>query len=228
MKNLDLYAKIEPMIGFYEAYENLYTRYLQILQKFDIKTILDVGCGNGKLLQHLQHSYEAEGIDLSAKMVNIATKRGMKAKHCYLHEVVAKYDALLAVADVLNYMDHTTLQKFLHDVEDRLHLGGYFICDINTLHGFEDVAAGSMNADFGETFLAVDASYDDEVLETHFTLFEGVEHCYKKEEETILQYYHTVSKIDEMSSLELIDIQDISLFSDKSDKTILIFHKAKF
>lgn len=116
----------------------------------------------------------------------------------------------------------------MQDVENRLNIGGCFICDINTLHGFEDVAAGSMNADFGDTFLAVDASYDDEVLETHFTLFEGIEHCYKKEEATILQYYHTVSKIDDMTALELVDMQDISLFSDKSDKTILIFHKPRF
>ena len=45
---LDLYAKIESLIGFDAQYEKLYQIYLHLLNSLHVKTILDVGCGNGK------------------------------------------------------------------------------------------------------------------------------------------------------------------------------------
>ena len=51
MQSLDLYAKIEPLIGFYEAYEELYDEYEKIISEIKPKTLLDVGCGNGNFLK---------------------------------------------------------------------------------------------------------------------------------------------------------------------------------
>ncbi len=226
MNNLDLYAKIEPMIGFYEAYEMLYKNYLHLLKQYHVKTILDVGCGNGKFLKHLEKIYQAEGIDLSLEMVKIAKKLGVNAKQCYLHEVEDKYDAIVAVGDVLNYMEEGALKKFLHDISARLNQNAIFVCDINTLHGFEDIAAGSMNVDEEDKFLAIDASFDENILETNFTLFSKQNNCYKKDQATIFQYYHEIERVKSLTTMKLIEIKDISLFSDKSDKTILVFQKA--
>jgi predicted TPR repeat methyltransferase len=225
MENLDLYAKIEPMIGFYEAYENLYENYLQLLEKFDVKTLLDVGCGNGKLLEKLSKRYQARGIDLSAKMVEIARAKGLDASQAGLEELTDSFDALLAVADVLNYMPEKMLQPFLEAVDARLESGGIFLCDINTLHGFEEVAAGSMSVDEEDRFLAIDAEFEESILRTDFTLFEREGRCYKKEQATIFQYYHTIDTVESLSPLKLIGLRDINLFSMESDKTILIFQK---
>ncbi len=226
MNNLDLYAKIEPMIGFYEAYEMLYKNYLHLLKQYHVRTILDVGCGNGKFLKHLEKKYQAEGIDLSLEMVKIAKKSGVNARQCYLHEVDKKYDAIVAAGDVLNYMQENSLKKFLDDICEKLEENGTFICDINTLYGFEDIAAGCMNVDEDEKFLAIDASFDENILETNFTLFSRQNHCYQKEEATIFQYYHEVKEIESLTTMKLVEIKDISLFSDESDKTILVFQKA--
>jgi predicted TPR repeat methyltransferase len=225
MENLDLYAKIEPMIGFYEAYENLYENYLQLLEKFDVKTLLDVGCGNGKLLEKLSKRYQARGIDLSAKMVEIARAKGLDASQTRLEELTDSFDALLAVADVLNYMPEKMLQPFLEAVDARLESGGIFLCDINTLHGFEEVAAGSMSVDEADRFLAIDAEFEERILRTDITLFEQEGTCYKKEQATIFQYYHTIDTVESLSPLKLIGLRDINLFSMESDKTILIFQK---
>lgn len=226
MTNLDLYARIEPMIGFYEAYEKLYDAYMQIMQKYKPETVLDVGCGNGKLLLRLVETYKAQGIDISPKMVEIACARGLPAKCCYLHETAGTFDMILAVADVLNYMTDTDLEKFLEDVASHLSKGGIFICDINTLHGFEDVAAGSMNVDEGVRFLAIDAEFENSKLQTDITYFEQNETgFYTKEQATIVQYYHSVSEILSLSPMKLIANYDISLFSMESDKTILVFQK---
>lgn len=225
MENLDLYAKIEPMIGFYDAYENLYTNYMQLLRRYRPETVLDVGCGNGKLLEQLSVNYEVRGIDISAKMVEIAREKGLDAQHCRLDEVADRFDAIVAVADVLNYMPENVLQRFLEDVHAHLNEGGYFLCDINTWHGFSEVAAGSMNVDEEDRFLAIDAEFEEDILQTDITYFERRGSCFAKEKATILQYYHSSSQIEALCPMKLVAMHDISLFSMESDKTILIFQK---
>jgi len=223
--SLDLYAKVEPYIGFDQAYDDLYQTYLQKLSNYKIDTILDVGCGNGNLLLHLQKIYNAQGIDISCKMVEIAKSKGVDAKCIKLGEITKKYDALLAVADVLNYFDKDELKQFLEDISNRLNLGGVFICDINTLFGFEEVTAGSLSIDEEDLFISIDSEFEDGMLETKITLFEKEGDCFTKEQAEIVQYYHKIEDIEAMSSLKLLAVEEVALFSDVSDKSLLIFKK---
>ncbi len=228
MRNLDLYARIEPMIGFYEAYERLYDDYIQILHEAGkgITSVLDVGCGNGNFLERLTRRYRASGIDISEEMVAIARSKGLDVACKPLHEVTEQYDAITAVADVLNYMDRLALQRFLEDVAARLKPNGIFVCDINTLHGFEDVAAGSMNVDHEDRFLGIDARFEAERLTTDIVYFErGEGACFLKERATIVQYYHEMTDLLSLSPMKMITYYDVSLFSDEPDKTILVFKK---
>ncbi len=228
MRNLDLYARIEPMIGFYEAYERLYADYLQILHEFreKIGSVLDVGCGNGIFLQKLTQRYRARGIDISEEMVAISRRKGLDVECISLHEVAGKYDVITAVADVLNYMDRSTLQQFLEDVAAHLNPGGIFICDINTLHGFEDVAAGSMNVDHEDRFLGIDARFEEKELITDIVYFEKSKGaCFHKEKATIVQYYYEMTDILSLSPIKMIKYHDVCLFSDEPDKTILVLRK---
>ena len=57
------------------------------------------------------------------------------------------YDVLTAVFDMLNYLDKEQLERFLSCVKAHLNEGGIFLCDINTLFGFENVAVGSYIVD---------------------------------------------------------------------------------
>ena len=226
-QNLDLYAKIEPLIGFDEAYEALYQIYLELLEPYEIDSILDVGCGNGNFLLHLQKRYKAIGIDLSPRMVEIARAKGVEAYNRQLASIEEQFDAVVAVGDVLNYLRVEELRLFLSHVDRVLKEGGVFICDINTLHGFEEVTAGSMSADFGNQFLTIDAEYLEGILTTEMTLFEQVAGaCFKKEQDTILQFYHDRERLEELCSISLHDTKDIAIFSEESDKQIYLFHKS--
>jgi len=224
-ENLDLYAKIEPLIGFEEAYEALYQIYLDLLAPYAIKSVLDVGCGNGNFLLHLQKKYEALGIDLSPRMVEIAKQKGVNALNRQISTIEESFDAVVAVGDVLNYLRKDELKSFLLEVTRVLNDGGVFICDVNTLVGFEEVTAGSMSADFGNQFLSIDAEYLDGILTTEITLFEEIGNCFKKEQETIFQFYHDKQTIENLTALELVKAEDIGMFSEDNDKTIFIFQK---
>jgi len=223
MTDLDLYAKIEPMIGFYDEYEELYKVYIKFLEDKKVKKILDIGCGNGNFLTHLKE-YDASGIDISLQMVEICKSKALSVEHKEIDEVDEKYDLVVAIADVLNYMDIEKLKDFLSHVPKKLNSGGFFICDINTPYGFEEVASGVMVSEDESGFLSVEADFIDEELFTEFTFFEKENSCYKKHQWSIKQYAHQVSDIAQNLDMKFIEVIDIKLFSDEfPDKSLIVF-----
>ena len=202
MTNLNLYAKIEPLIGFYEAYEELYDIYEDILKEIEPKTLLDVGCGNGKFLERLNY-LEAKGIDISSKMVEICQKKGLDVSCKRIEENLDKFDVITAIADVLNYLDKEELKSFLSAVKNSLNHDGYFICDINTLFGFSEVADGVMVNEDENGFLAVEAEFLDGELATDFTYFEKEKDLFQKSQWRIRQFYHDVKVLEKLTSLKI-------------------------
>jgi len=223
LQSLDLYAKIEPLIGFYEAYEELYDEYEKIISEIKPKTLLDVGCGNGNFLKRFDF-LDTKGIDISHKMVEISQKKGLNVSCKRIEEVDEKFDVITAIADVLNYLDEDELNSFLKAVKNCLNDGGYFICDINTFYGFSEVADGVMVSEDEKGFLAVEAEFLDDELVTDFTYFEKDDKCYQKHQWRIRQYYHDKALIEKLLGLKLQKAKDINLFSEeKADKSLLIF-----
>lgn len=224
---LDLYAKIESLIGFDEHYEKLYKTYLSLLHSLHVKTILDVGCGNGKFLKHLeQEQFDACGIDRSAAMVERARALGVKAS---THELdtfqEAQFECVVAIADVLNYIHPRELESFFEAVARVLPHEGHFVCDINTLYGFESVAEGVMCHDKESQFLCVEATFEKKELLTTIVFFEKVGDLYRKEEGTITQYFHALSLFKKLKMFKLCSTKPVTLFGDEPDKTILVLQK---
>lgn len=228
MHALDLYAKIEPLIGFDSQYERLYQRYLKELQSLHVKSILDIGCGNGVFLQKLEaEGFEAQGIERSAAMVERAKVRGVKVSMRELESFEENsLDAILAVADVMNYMEASELTLFLNQIHRILKKGGIFLGDINTLYGFEAVADGVMVKEEGEYFLSVDASFEKPILKTTLTLFTGNEKIYTKEQGVIFQYFHSLSFFKKLKTLKFYTSYPILLFaSEEADKSLILLKK---
>ena len=225
--SLDLYAKVEHLLGIEESTEFLHDSYMLTLEKYDLDSVLDIGCGRGGLMKHLNAAgVKTKGIDLSQIMVDDAKKAGLDVECIDLCDVKERFDAAVAVFDVLNFMDAKELDRFLYCVSDILNDGGYFIADINSLKGFSDVAQGTMNAqDEDENFLSVDAVYSDDELRTIFTYFTKQENgLFEKEQATITQYYHPNKFFRKHKALKLVETQKISLY-DTDDKILLVFQK---
>ena len=226
MTNLDLYAKAEHLLGIEEATEALYDVYRAELDAYEINTLLDVGCGRGGFMQRLiSDGVKCKGIDLSSVMVEDCKAQGLDAECIDVADVTGKYDAIVSIFDVLNFLDKDSLIKFLDAVADRLEDSGVFIADINTLFGFSNVAEGTMSRDAGDEFLNVDAVFRGDELRTMFTLFEENEDkSYTKHQNYITQYFHKIKIFQNLTSLKLVDKQTFSLYA-KGDKTLLIFKK---
>ncbi len=226
MTNLDLYAKAEHLLGIEEATEALYDLYRSELDDYDIKTLLDVGCGRGGFMKRMtSDGVICKGVDLSSVMVEECKSIGLDAECIDVAKAQGKYDAVVSVFDVLNFLNEKELLEFLNAVADRLNDDGVFIADINTRYGFSDVAEGTMSSDRDNEFLSVDATFENDELHTKFTLFEKSEDGkYTKYQDTIIQYFHKIKTFQKLDGLKLIEKQTFSLY-DKEDKTLLIFKK---
>jgi len=221
---LDLYAKIEPLIGFYDEYKKLYSSYLQLLRTLHVNSVLDIGCGNGKLLKLLENNgFESFGIDRSSEMIKRANELGVKAQTLELSSLQSNsFECALAVGDVLNYMRDDELDSFFDDIKSVLNVEGYFLADINTKVGFE-VADGVMVKESEDNFLSVEANYEDEVLITNITLFEKHNESYKKSSGQVLQYFHSKKRFENLNSFRLVASSPVSMFSDEKEKLIMLF-----
>ncbi len=225
MTNLDLYAKAEHLLGIEEATEALYNLYRSELDDYKIETLLDVGCGRGGFMRRMiSDGVGCKGIDPSSIMVDECIAQGLDAQSIDISDVDGKYDAIVSIFDVLNFMEKESLLKFLDAVADRLNDGGVFIADINTLYGFSDVAQGCMSAENEKEFLVVDALFENDKLHTKLTLFIKDNTNYLKYQDTIVQYFHKIKTFQKLSALKLVDKQIFSLY-DSEDKTLLIFKK---
>jgi len=228
--SLDLYAKVEDLLGVKEAAPSLYAHYLLFLNSIDFDTLLDVGCGSGDFLHQMQGALDipsVKGIDLSPLMIAQTTEQGYDAECIDLCDLHGSYDVITAVFDMLNYLNKEQLKQFLNCVKAHLNEGGVFLCDINTLYGFENVAVGSYIVDDKERFLTVDSDFEEGEYISEFTLFEKEGDRFKKSQEIIKQYYHTVDEIVKLSGLELLVNDDVNLYGlEKADKRFIVLKNA--
>ena len=202
MTNLDLYAKAEHLLGIEEATEALYDLYRSELDEYKVKTLLDVGCGRGGFMRRMMSDgVTCKGVDLSNVMVQECKSQGLDAECIDVSEVEGKYDAVVAIFDVLNFLDKDGLTKFLDAVAEKLNDDGLFIADINTLYGFSDVAEGTMSNDTEKEFLIVDAVFENNELHTKFTLFvKDEDERFTKYQDTIIQYFHKMQFFEKVKS----------------------------
>lgn len=229
---LNLYSKIEPYLDFQDEVYNLHNEFMSIVFDNELDNILDVGCGQGFFIESLNlNQKNAYGIDLSSEQIDACKQRGVENVACIdLKDVKEKYDCATAIFDVINYIPKDSLKEFFENVYKALNDKGYFIFDVNTLYGFEEIAQGCITMDLDDKFIAIDAIYEDEKLVTDLTLFTKLEDGnFKKENDFITQYYHSKDRLKKMLKkigFEVESLRDFNLHSDeRADKQIYICTK---
>jgi len=226
--SLDLYAKVEEMLENEEAISALYGSYLKILDTLTFDSLLDVGCGSGGFLTLIQKVFapsRLKGIDLSPLMAARTAARGIETEAIDLCAVQEQFEVITAVFDMVNYLDTEGLRQFMQCISDRLVPGGYFLCDINSEYGFAEIASGSFTAEDEKQFLVIDSEYEEGCYRSLFTLFEKEGTLYRRSEEQITQYLHTVQEVVSAGRLTLLSKVPLALYGEESDKWLIIMQK---
>jgi len=232
LQALDLYGEIQEYLDFEDEIEALYrATLLEVIQK-EPKTLIDIGCGQGEFCNIVEHNgITTLGVDLSQIQIDLAQQKfpNLSFKAIGIADIAQKYDCATATFDVINYIPKSQLKAFFESTNKTLHKNGYFIFDINTLFGFEEIAQGTLIIDEEDTFIGIDANFEDNILYTDMTLFTKENSCYNKQKGTIKQYFHPTKELQlllEECGFVVEKSVDFSLHSeDDNDKMILVCKK---
>jgi len=226
---LDLYARVEDLLGVKEAAPDLYAHYLLALQGIEFDSLLDVGCGSGDFIAGIAQAFPQaafRGIDLSGEMVARAREQGVEAEQVDLCDDPGRYSVITAVFDMLNYLDGKALERFGRCVREHLDEGGVFLCDTNTLHGFEHVAVGSFIAEDEDRFVTIDSDFEAGEYRSVFNLFERKGEVWRRSTGEIGQYYHTPEALQAVLGMEIVEQTPVYLYDeDGADKVFWVFRK---
>ena len=222
---LELYSKIEEIFLDKEAADMLWGSFLDIVKELNIKNLLDIGCGGGDFcLMAKNEKIDVKGVDLSLAQVQKAKKKGCKCENSDVCDMNEKFEAGVAIFDVINYMDKNELKKFFECVEKVVEK--YFIFDVNTFYAMDELAIGTLKAEDENRFSTLFSEFEDNKLITEITLFEKKDNCYTKKQKSITQYYHSLEEIENLTNMKLKEEIPISLYgSEEAEKLILVFEK---
>ena len=231
MNALNLYSNIEQYLDFQDEVKELYDTYLEIVEEIEPSSLIDIGCGQGDFLLQIQDSkIKTFGVDLSSEQIKVCKSKNLDAKCIDIADIKDKYSCATAIFDVLNYLDENTLKNFIESTYASLEDKGYFIFDVNTLFGFEEVAQGTLNINLEDKFIALDAYFEDDKLTTNITLFQKDQNdLYTKNENYITQYFHSKDKLIELLNKAGFTTQKVVHFNlhidEDADKYIFICQK---
>ena len=108
----------------------------QQLQKFKVKTVLELACGSGLYLFPLKkNGFDVEGLDISKEMLTVAKKRSKDVK-LYQQDMTnfntkKKYDAILILNSGLALLpNHSLIDKTIKRCQNNLNEKGILLIDI--------------------------------------------------------------------------------------------------
>lgn len=230
---LDLYSKIEEHLDFEDEVYALHREFMEFVMVNELDNIIDIGCGQGYFLDNLKiNGKKAFGTDLSVEQIKVCKAKGLDAKAIPLDEVEEKYNCATAIFDVLNYMNKEYLETFIKDVNKVLNPNAYFIFDVNSYFGFDEIAPGCITIDLKDKFISIDANFEDNKLQTDITLFtKQKSNLFSKQSDSIIQEYHSkeeLTKLLENNGFTIKEIREFNLHADdQADKLIFVCEKSK-
>jgi SAM-dependent methyltransferase len=171
--------------------------------KPNARNVLELGCGTGSMLKHLQDSYQVSGLDISSTMLSIARKKVSRAKlfrqDMVNFEINERFDVIFCVFDSINHVRRLSdWKKVFVRVRRHLSAGGCFIFDINTQRKLDrHIAEPPWVHRFGRNLLIIDVtSLANRRSHWNIKVFEHVAHSrYVLHEEDIIEVSFPLQKI---------------------------------
>lgn len=116
-----------------------YLTYMEVIKE-EIRSlapnggaILDVGCGDGYLLNSIGGKLIKHGVDLSEKAISFAKAFSSDAKFyvCDIHDLNDQYDIVTCI-EVLEHIPDEVLNEFVSKMVQRIKPGGHLIISVPT------------------------------------------------------------------------------------------------
>jgi SAM-dependent methyltransferase len=238
MPSYEIFAKFYDAVMGDESETAKRVSALLRVSKPGARKVLELGCGTGSILKHLQHSYEVSGLDLSTKMLSIARKKVPRAKFTQQDmvdfQIDERFDAVLCVFDSINHIRRfSDWKRVFARVRQHLSPGGCFIFDINTQRKLERlIAAPPWVHRFERNLLIIDVTaLANHASNWNIKVFEHVNRAsYALHEEDIVEVSFPVGKIIGALRSHFVDVRvvdpDRRQPSGKSERLFFIAKRA--
>jgi SAM-dependent methyltransferase len=232
---MDIGMKIKnPYQIFSKVYDNVmshinFQSWANFIQKSTkpshINSILDLGCGTGSLLYHLEGDTKI-GLDSSPEMLEIAKN---KCPNCSFEQgslgnfnLKQKFDLIVCTHDTLNYLDDIySIQDHFKIVHSHLNPGGYYFFDISSEHNLtNNFDNQTIQHSEDNISLIWENQYNSTKKEIVSTLqfFEHSENGTESFSEIHTQRYYTISEIK--NSLKIAGLHFLKSGSDYKSWTV--------
>ncbi len=175
----------------------------QLIGEFapNAKSLLEIACGTGNVLEHLQE-YKLAGLDFSQGMLDVAraklpnvdfTQQDMRSFH-----LESTFDIILCIYDSINHL--ATLddwEQTFKSVHAHLNAGGIFIFDMNTLPRLQKLASADAGVrQFGENHLLMKVFQEENKFKWNVKVFEKqASGDYKLHEEDIYETSYVLEEV---------------------------------
>ena len=125
--------QIKRTLGWGFEYLTYMNVVIEEIKKLKYKNILDVGCGDGYLLNNLETNADKLGIDLSEKAIMFANAFAKDAKFEIkdLFTLDTKYD-VISLIEVLEHIPNDIVEPFMTQVLSLINKDGHFIISVPT------------------------------------------------------------------------------------------------
>lgn len=223
-----------------------YLLALFALYRHDPGQVLDLGCGTGNITIPLAgRGFALTGVDLSVEMVvearRKAVERGLDISFLTqdmlsLNLCGKKFDTVLSICDVLNYLTHEAdLKQAFDQVYKHLRPGGLWLFDLNSAYKLQSIYGDQFYADLQTDFAYFwDNRYDwdREICTMTLTFFiKTADGRYERVQEEHRQKLWFPEQIKELavgagfSLLACYDFLSNSAWSDNSERWQFILRK---
>lgn len=217
-ENYSKFAKVYSG-GSYPAYSRFMAERLPDTLgrlNYRAKTILDLACGEGTFaLEAEELGFEVTGVDKSEQMVGIAREKASRKdsganflqgdmRELNLEE--RTFDLVTSWFDSMNYLlTEFDFKKALKTAYDHLKNGGFFIFDLNTIHGLREEWQRDecyVQRDDSEVFEIHRTDYTPsrKLAELKITFFRSESGKWERHEEVHKERAYELRRIEELAS----------------------------
>jgi radical SAM protein with 4Fe4S-binding SPASM domain len=136
--NYSVLAQYYDKLTNYMDYKTKAKKIKELFKKYNVKSVIDLGCGTGNFTTLLQRfGFDCTGVDISKEMIEIAKSKN-KNIPWILGDITKikfkkKFDAAICLFDTLNHLTKKReLSIFFKNVSALLKKNGILLFDINT------------------------------------------------------------------------------------------------
>lgn len=174
---------------------------------FELKRVIDLGCGSGILASVLSHhGMEVVGVDISSDLLEIAKEQSPRST--FINASIFDFrfdfcDIVCAVGEPFNYLfdekaGYQSFTDIIRKVYHYLNPSGFFIFDILT----DEVDSGNkvrmMEQEDHTMFIEIDVDNEKTLLTRKMTFFIKNKNCYLKDSEVHQQLLFNIDQIEEI------------------------------